>query len=402
MHAVDLFKYFCATLIYIIWVFYYILRCQFKFLGQPLISLFTPDMPSAQELLPYLDLIDRDKWYSNYGPRLREFEGKIADFYNLPDCNVTTTSSATTGLMAALRETVSLISSAQGGRFKCLLPAWTFVASAQAVVEAGGEVLFCDVDPTSGALTPSIVAEYLRATGNQRPDLIMPVAPFGATICVPDWDAFSIEFDIPIVIDAAASFYSLIPGISPAVVSLHATKAFGIGEGGVVVTQNKDFVSKIRQRCGFGFLNGRTALSVGGNYKVSEYHAAVGLAQFDRIDLLRTRYLKVKQQYLSILRGCEKIFFFPGEELNVSSTINVIILSGEAEYIVSRLRALGVGASIWWEDRLHCNALFNPNLARNLFPVSDYFYDKVVALPFHSQMSEDEMMKVIKGIRSVL
>ncbi|WP_417454262.1 DegT/DnrJ/EryC1/StrS family aminotransferase [Kiloniella sp.] len=367
-----------------------------------MIPLLTPDMPSAQELLPYLDLIDRDKWYSNYGPRLQEFEGRIADFYNLPSCNITTTSSATTGLMAALKETVSPIFSSEGGKkFTCLLPAWTFVASAQAVLEAGGELLFCDVDAVSGVLTPSIVAEYLKTPGCQKPDVVMPVAPFGATICVFDWDAFSKEFDIPVVIDAAASFYGLIPGTSPAVVSLHATKVFGVGEGGFVVTDNKEFVAKVRQRCEFGFFKGRKALSGGGNYKISEYHAAVGLAQFDRIDLLRARYLKTKQQYLSVLSECEGIVFFAGEEFNVSSTVNGIILSGGAERTVSGLRALGIGASIWWEDRLHRNILFNPNTTHNSFPVSDYFYDKVIALPFYSQMSKAEMVEVRNGIRSI-
>ncbi|WP_156176874.1 DegT/DnrJ/EryC1/StrS family aminotransferase [Kiloniella spongiae] len=367
-----------------------------------MIPLLTPDMPSTQDLLPYLKMIDKDKWYTNFGPRLRAFEDRLIDHFKVQNENITTVSSATTGLSIVLKILTSeLLASSIKKRSTCLLPAWTFVASAQAIVEAGMDVLFCDVDPVTGALTPEIVSEYLKIPSNIKPDVIMPVVPFGGTVKVTDWDALSVKTKIPVVVDAAASFYSLEAGNSPAVVSLHATKAFGVGEGGVIISKNKEVIRDARQFSQFGFSVGRVALSYGGNYKLSEYHAAVGLAQFDRIGEMKQRHLNIRREYFDHFPSCENIACLPGEDTKISSTLNVIFDGKKANTVVEALRKQGIGASVWWEDRLHRNQLFNALSVGNSFPVTDIFYDSVVALPFSTSLSEKDISLVVSGIRSV-
>ena len=367
-----------------------------------MIPLLTPDMPSAKDLVPYLEMIDRDKWYTNYGPRLCAFEDLLADHFNVQNKNITTVSSATSGLSIALKTVFSdcRISSVDKRR-TCLLPAWTFVASAQAIVEAGMDVLFCDVDPITGSLTPQIVSEYLANPSNPKPDAIMPVVPFGGTVKVIDWDALSMKTGIPVVIDAAASFYSLKPGDSPAVVSLHATKAFGVGEGGVIISKNKGVIRKARQFSQFGFADGRVALSRGGNYKLSEYHAAVGLAQFDRIEEMKQRYVETRREYFTQLSSCENLAWLPDEKTKISSTVNVILKGRKANFVVDALRKKGIGAVIWWEDQLHQNRLFSALSLSDSFPVADMLYDSVIALPFSTCLSEWQISYVVDEIRSI-
>ncbi len=367
-----------------------------------MIPLLTPDMPSAKDLVPYLEMIDRDKWYTNFGPRVCAFEDRLVDHFDVENGNVTTVSSATAGLTIALKAIVSdLMVPPVNKRRTCLLPAWTFVASAQAIIEAGMDVLFCDVDPVTGGLTPQIVSEYLAMSSNTKPDVIMPVVPFGGEAKVTDWDALSVKTEIPVVIDAAASFYSLEPGNSPAVISLHATKVFGIGEGGLIVSRDKDLIRKARQFSQFGFAGDRVALSYGGNYKLSEYHAAVGLAQFERIEEMKQRYLKIRTEYFAYFAFCENISYLPGEDTKISSTLNLIFDNKKANAIVEALRLGGIGASIWWEDLLHQNQLFNTLSSAYSFPVTDEFHDCVVALPFSTSLSEKDISLVVEGIRSL-
>ncbi|WP_052742006.1 DegT/DnrJ/EryC1/StrS family aminotransferase [Kiloniella litopenaei] len=359
-------------------------------------------MPSAKDLVPYLEMIDRDKWYTNFGQRLCSFEGRLADHFDVKNENVTTVSSATAGLTITLKVIAAdLEISPTRKRRTCLLPAWTFVASAQAVIEAGMDIVFCDVDPVTGALTPRIVSEYLAEPLNIKPDIIMPVVPFGGDVKVSDWDVLSAQAGIPVVIDAAASFYSLEAGRCPAVVSLHATKAFGIGEGGVILSENQNVIQKVRQFSQFGFAGGRLALSYGGNYKLSEYHAAVGLAQFDRLEKVKQRYSQVRNEYFTHLAACENITFLPDEDTKISSTVNVIFGDKKAIAVVEALREKGIGASIWWEDHLHRNQLFNVLNATRSFLVADKFYGGVVALPFSTSLTEREISLVANGIRSL-
>ena len=117
------------------------------------IPLLIPELPSVAELQPYLERIDAARWYSNFGPLCREFEGALAGMFiakNAQPVRVTTVSSCTLGLELALRA----LDLAPGSQV--LLPALTFVASATAVVRAGLVPVAADVDPQSWLLTPEI------------------------------------------------------------------------------------------------------------------------------------------------------------------------------------------------------------------------------------------------------
>jgi dTDP-4-amino-4,6-dideoxygalactose transaminase len=85
----------------------------------------------------------------------------------------------------------------------------------------------------------------------------MPVSAFGAPVDLRGWDAFTAETGIPAVLDAAAGVDTLRPGMTPAVVSFHATKPLGIGEGGALVSVDAETIARFRSFANFGFGNGR-------------------------------------------------------------------------------------------------------------------------------------------------
>ncbi|WP_421781281.1 DegT/DnrJ/EryC1/StrS family aminotransferase [Kiloniella litopenaei] len=367
----------------------------------PLIPLFIPDMPVAGDLMPYLCEIDKDKWYSNFGPKLNQFEACLAHHFKVERNSIVTSSSATTGLMMALKAIACEFNENRKTQFKCLLPAWTFVASAQAVLEAGGCPLFCDVARDTGAITVEGVERYLSGLNGEMPDIVMPVAPFSSRVDVAEWDAFTKRTGIPVVIDAAASFFSITPGLSPVVVSLHATKSFGVGEGGVIISDNKSLIQKMHQISRFGFAEARVAISRGGNYKLSEYHAVVGLSQFDRLSKLKARYLEARKHYRSKLSAMENVTLFGAGDDVISSTLNVSIQKVTAKKAVEKLRERGVEAAVWWEDILYQNPIFNKLCASNKFPVSDDLYDGVFGVPFYSGITEKEIDCVLDAIRAI-
>ncbi len=108
--------------------------------------------------------------------------------------------------------------------------------------------------------------------------VVIPLVPFGQPIDFSTWELFRAETGIAVVIDAAAMFDTIRAGSIPAVVSLHATKALGVGEGGFVVSDRPQLVQEIQKRSNFGFWGSREATVRSGNGKLSEYAAAVGLA----------------------------------------------------------------------------------------------------------------------------
>src|SRR5207237_9552529 len=128
-----------------------------------------------------------------------QFEQRLADDVGLQFSGVATVSNATQGLSLAL-----LAQAVRPGDL-CMIPAWTFVASAHAAVAAGLVPYFVDVDPGSWALEPDSAQMYMtRAPG--RVAAVMPVIPFGQPIDSRAWDAFAETTGVAVVIDAADGF----------------------------------------------------------------------------------------------------------------------------------------------------------------------------------------------------
>ncbi len=196
-----------------------------------MIPVLRPKLPTVDRLAPYLAEIDRSRLYSNFGPHAELLEERLAAHFGLSGGTVTTVANATLGL------TLALMAQDAPPRTFCVMPAWTFVASANAVVLAGLTPYFVDVDRATWALNPAAVEhEIARAPG--RVGAVMVVAPFGRPINYQEWDALKVRTGLPVVIDAAAGFDLLQIGLCPAVVSLHATKIIGVGEGGFVACRD--------------------------------------------------------------------------------------------------------------------------------------------------------------------
>ena len=263
--------------------------------------------------MPYLRRIDRSRWYSNSGALVEEFEGRLAQ--HAGGGAVGTVGNATIGLTLAL-----LAYDLPPGTL-CMVPSWTFAATGHAIQMAGLTPWLVDVDPASWALKASMARELLpEAPGPVS--VVMPISPFGQPIDFSTWELFRAETGIPVVIDAAAMFDTIRAGSIPAVVSLHATKALGVGEGGFVVTTDRSFVQEIQKRSNFGFWGSREATARSGNGKLSEYAAAVGLAGLDQWTETRADFARVGRAYAAEFAGQSSVALQDGfGERWISSTV---------------------------------------------------------------------------------
>lgn len=233
-----------------------------------MIPMGKPLLPSAEKIKPYLDRIDSSRWYTNMGPLVQEYESRMSELFA---ANVCATSSCTSGLTAAL-----LALDLPRGTL-CMVQSWTFVATICAIESAGLEPYFLDIDPVTWVVDVSKLPF--------QPKVMVVVSPFGAPLDLDFWEKFSAETGTQIVIDAAGGFDSFSrvskPQNIPVVISTHATKVFSSGEGGLIISRDAEFIQRVRQICNFGISPSRVIGNHGINGKMSEYHAAVGLAELD-------------------------------------------------------------------------------------------------------------------------
>ncbi|MDR3448914.1 MAG: DegT/DnrJ/EryC1/StrS family aminotransferase [Alphaproteobacteria bacterium] len=351
-----------------------------------------PDLPSADELLPYLRRIDTARWYTNFGPLVCEFEEKLQAYLSVKDpfpqagpIALTTLASCHQALVIGMR----LLRLRPGATV--LVPCVTFPSSAFAIEEAGATPLFADIDPVSWTLTPAIA----RAIASRRKiDAVMPVAVYG--VPVEGWDTFSRETGIPVLIDAAAALEAQpVPERCIVAYSMHATKPFGIGEGGILAARDPAFILAARQMSNFSTQN-RIAMDCGTNAKLSEYHGAVALAQFARWQGIKQRRRRVLDFYIAALEdhglasGLQK-----DVTRAVTSSLMLKLDRPEAQHLIDALDAQGIPAHrSYWPPLPHHPHFANVEKADAL-PHAEALNNAIIGLPFHGFMREEEVEQIV-------
>ena len=319
-------------------------------IGMAEVPVARPRLPTADDILPFLREIDAHQWYSNFGPLNDRLQAALSDHLGGPA--VVCCANATVGLTAAL-----MAQDAPRGSL-CAMPSWSFAASAHAVIMAGLVPWFVDVDATTQALQPEALREFLPAAPGPV-GAVMPVMPYGAPLDLGPWDEFRADTGIAVAVDAAAAFDTLRPSRVPAVVSLHATKVLGVGEGGLIACNDEALARRLIRILNFGFLGSREATEVAANGKLSEYGAAIGLAALADWRNIRADFQRVGATYHAALAGGGVGELQAGYGADwVASTCMVGLPASSAAEIESRLAASGIATRRWWGGGLHRHAAF--------------------------------------------
>ncbi|MDR3514893.1 MAG: DegT/DnrJ/EryC1/StrS family aminotransferase [Azospirillaceae bacterium] len=348
-------------------------------------------LPKAAALLPFLERIDATRWYTNFGPLSREFEQTLARHYQISASQLQLVCNATVGLSLALED--------QAGRAGglCLMPSWTFAATAQAARLAGLQPFFVDVSAEDWALHPAAVEACLAGL-NDPVSAVVPVVPFGQALDFAAWAEFRRRTGIAVVVDAAAGFDTLVPTEYPVVVSLDALKAMGIGEGGFIVCLDQDVIARVRHAVNYGFRGRREAEVAGTNAKISEYHCAVGLAHYQSWPDERQKLIEHARVYRHYLARCPAVRMQPGFGHDWISTACLVELQGcDADDIAERLCRQNIGTLLWWGKGCHRHAAFRSAPALAL-PVTERLAGSVLGLPFFVDMDERTIATVAEAV----
>jgi len=362
------------------------------------IPCLVPDLPQAAELLPWLARIDAKRWYTNHGPLVQEFEQRLTAFIDgCDDAECVTMSSGTSALELGLRGL------GIGAGQRVLMPALAFPATALAVRRCGAELVFCDVCAHTWTLKPSIARDVLTRCGI---DAIMPVATFGYPLPADEWDALAQETGLLVFADAAAAL-----GVQRVgrhvhwAFSLHATKPLGVGEGGVFVSPDRSKTERVRRLANFGFDGGVVRSEHGTNAKLSEYAAAVGLAQLDRWPQLLQRRWCVFEDYRRGLRAIPQAAM-QSPEKGPPATLSVR-LPQPAAPVVAALAQSGIETRRWYLPPLTEHPAFRsvrrigPDGSEHL-PVTDDLANTLLGLPFHTRLSTEDVGQIVDALAGLL
>lgn len=371
-------------------------------------------IPVCQPLLAgreveYVTEATRTGWISSSGKYVTAFESTFAEY-----CGVKHGIAVCNGTVAIH---LGLVALGIGPGDEVIIPDFTMIATAAAVVHTGARPRFVDVDPVTWNIdTKKIEEKITRST-----KAILPVSIFGNPCRMDEIREIARRHDLSVIEDAAESHGAELEGKRTGALaditafSFFANKNMTTGEGGMVVTDDKALAERCRyfKNLCFSLAGPRNYIheDIGFNYRMSNLHAAVGLAQVERADYyrgLRIRNAALYRQYLGDLPGVIFQADTPGG-LHVH-WMNAILLDpeklgGSRDRLMQHLDSHGVDSRALFVGmhrqpclrKAGCDCL-------GTYPITDNLAADGLYLPSASDLSHTDIeyvCEVIKGFACV-
>ncbi|MFW5886121.1 MAG: DegT/DnrJ/EryC1/StrS family aminotransferase [Bacteroidota bacterium] len=359
-----------------------------------------PFLPQFNQIKKYLKVIDETKIYSNFGNLYLDLKFRLENYFH--NCiNTVLTSSCTSALTGAI---LAKSGYAKEDKNICIVPSYTFVGTIAAIISAGyTPFLFETEEDWDMDMSKIEELSFLGKIG-----LIVPVSIYGKNVDIDKWEFFTKKIKIPVVIDAAASFDTISPNYFKKItncvlcVSLHATKSFGIGEGGFIIFSKNENESKYIRAINFGFYKSRDSIGNSINGKMSEYHAAVGLAALDAWEKKRNDFIAIRYKYLEIAAtyGIPE-YIICGDPISLSYCLLKKPYDLELKTIENQLRKEKIDYRLWYERGIHKLTQFS-KLNTGDLTNSNVISESLVGIPMHLELKTDDIKIILGSLKNIL
>jgi len=350
-----------------------------------------PNLGNREDFLRRVNqMLDRN-WLSNDGPFVQDFEARIAERLGVRHCAV-----FTNGTVA-----LELLILAMGLHGEVIVPSFTFIATAHAVLRQGLVPVFCDVDPSTACLDPAQVERRITP----RTSAILGVHCWGRACPVDTLAEIASRHRLALLYDASHAFGNscggrMIGGFGRAeVFSFHCTKFLQSFEGGAVVTDDDELDAKLRLIRNFGFNGVDNVVSIGTNGKMTEVAAAMGITSLESADevvAVNTRNRRLYEDALKDVPGISLFRSDVGEQQNHQYLVALVAPSESGlsrDLLVDVLHAENVLARRYFHPgchRMEPYRTMDPAAGRFL-PQTERLSSAVIVLPTGPQLQPDDI-----------
>lgn len=360
------------------------------------IPFIKPHFPNADDLVNDFREIRENNWFTNFGPFEKKLCSKISDIYQSKSY-VTTIANATLGIQAA----VDILLDNNNDKKEIIIPSFTFAAGPEVLIKSGFKPVFIDIEKDSWQPSFEQAAEYLRLN-SQRVGGLLLCNIFGVgNKQIDKWESLAVEYAIPLIIDSAAGFGSLYSESEKIglrgdceIFSMHATKPFSVGEGGLVISKNPDFIKQVRSYQNFGFDETRNIGKIGTNAKLQELNCAIGVRQLDNFESRLKSRRNTLSQYKEFL---EPLGFEFMQNDDLSTVCFASVLAPTSETATDVYNALNEGSV---EVRRYYTPLHMQKMIMDYSTIADNVsitenvFSRILSLPVHDGMLTEEIMYI--------
>jgi perosamine synthetase len=291
-----------------------------------------------------------------------------------------------------------------------VVPALSYVATANVVELVGATCVFVDIDEQTFNINESLIEE--KITSNTK--AIIPVHEFGLACNIEAVCALAAKYNIPVIEDAACALgarqNSKLAGSFGIMgsFSLHPRKSITSGEGGILITDDGVVAEKLRQlrNHGIQMKNGQmNFIEAGYNYRMTDFQAALAWSQFQRLEDILAYKEELGALYFSSIKNKNlQLPFIPPHHNHTWQTFHLLLQGSlEQKATIEKLKAKGIGcnygAQCIPEQTYYQEKYGLPSVS--LFPSAYKAYTTGLAVPLYERLTKDDILYIAQTINQL-
>jgi len=351
-------------------------------------------MPDYAEYCEEIKELWDSHWLTNMGCKHKQFEDELKAYLNTPNITL-----FVNGHLAL--ETVIAAMNLPSGSEVITTP-FTFASTTHAIVRNGLKPVFCDINPDDFTIDTS----KIEALITDKTSAIVPVHVYGNICNVEQIQILKDRYGLKVIYDAAHAFGVTYKGISAAnygdasMLSFHATKVFNTIEGGAACYSDEHLMTVLNDLKNFGIRGPESVAYVGGNAKMNEFVAAMGICNLRHLDGEIEKRSRVFKHYYQCLNGIPGLRFSAVQrDVKPNYSYFPVVFDGfklNRDEVFAKLAAHGIKARKYFYPLANGFECYKglDTAGEDKTPIAQYIADRVLTLPMYANLSIEDVDRI--------
>lgn len=352
-------------------------------------------IPDFEEYVEEIKDIWETRWLTNMGVKHKQLESELTDYLGVP--NIVLFTNGHLALECAI--------SALKVKGEVITTPFTFASTTHAIVRNGLEPVFCDIN----ADDYTIDVEKIESLITEKTSAIIPVHVYGNVCNVKKIEKIAKKHGLKVIYDAAHTFGVSVNGVGVgnfgdiSMFSFHATKVFNTIEGGALTFKDTQLKKVLNGLKNFGITGPESVEYIGGNAKMNEFQAAMGLCNLRYVDDEIKKRQKVVERYISNIEGVKGIKLVK-PQLGVKSNYAYfpVVFDGykkSRDEVYNELKEENIFARKYFYPLTSSFACYAGRFNPDDIPVAKYVAERVLTLPVYADLDLDNVDRICKIIK---
>ena len=363
-----------------------------------MINVTRSSMPSFEEYCEEIKDLWESHWLTNMGAKHKKLQEELETYLDVPHCILYTNGHL------ALENAIAALNLPKGG--EVITTPFTFASTTHAIVRNNLVPVFCDINEDDYTIDTNKMEELI--TDNTV--AIVPVHVYGNMCDVEEIDRIAKKYGLKVVYDAAHAFAVKYKGKSSAnfgdasMFSFHATKVFNTIEGGCVCFKEDSWTTLLNDMKNFGIHGPETVEYVGGNAKMNEFQAAMGLCNMRHLNEEIAKRKKIVEKYRERLSGVDGIKLSVIQPDVESNYAYFPVVFDEYKYtrneVIEKLAESGIGARKYFYPLTNSYECYRnyPTAGTEKTPIAQHIALRVLTLPLYADLSVEDVDRICDAV----